>query len=68
MGIGVMNFSVTSLVGNYADHLAEAGLQPKEPCSSRSFAPPSTPGTPTVLETELCITIGKPAYRGSGRQ
>jgi 2-keto-4-pentenoate hydratase/2-oxohepta-3-ene-1,7-dioic acid hydratase in catechol pathway len=59
--------------GNYADHLAEAGLQPKEPVffaklRSAVIGPDEpiripTPDTHTDWEAELCIIIGKPAYR-----
>ena len=59
--------------GNYADHLAEAGLQPKEPVffsklRSAVIGPDQpiripTPDTHTDWEAELCIIIGKPAYR-----
>jgi 2-keto-4-pentenoate hydratase/2-oxohepta-3-ene-1,7-dioic acid hydratase in catechol pathway len=59
--------------GNYADHLAEAGLRPKEPVffsklRSAVIGPDEpiripTPDTHTDWEAELCIIIGKPAYR-----
>jgi 2-keto-4-pentenoate hydratase/2-oxohepta-3-ene-1,7-dioic acid hydratase in catechol pathway len=59
--------------GNYADHLAETGLHPTEPvffCKLRSavIGPDEpiripTPETHTDWEAELCIIIGKPAYR-----
>lgn len=59
--------------GNYADHLAEAGLHPKEPVffsklRSAVIGPDEpiripTPDTHTDWEAELCIIIGKPAYR-----
>ncbi|MGB8207421.1 MAG: fumarylacetoacetate hydrolase family protein [Mycobacterium sp.] len=59
--------------GNYADHLAEAGLQPKEPVffaklRSAVIGPDEpiripTPDTHTDWEAELCIIIGKTAYR-----
>jgi 2-keto-4-pentenoate hydratase/2-oxohepta-3-ene-1,7-dioic acid hydratase in catechol pathway len=59
--------------GNYADHLAEAGLAPKEPVffsklRSAVIGPDEpiripTPDTHTDWEAELCIIIGKPAYR-----
>jgi 2-keto-4-pentenoate hydratase/2-oxohepta-3-ene-1,7-dioic acid hydratase in catechol pathway len=59
--------------GNYADHLAETGLHPKEPVffsklRSAVIGPDEpiripTPDTHTDWEAELCIIIGKPAYR-----
>jgi 2-keto-4-pentenoate hydratase/2-oxohepta-3-ene-1,7-dioic acid hydratase in catechol pathway len=59
--------------GNYADHLAEAGLHPKEPVffsklRSAVIGPDEpiripTPDTHTDWEAELCIIVGKPAYR-----
>jgi 2-keto-4-pentenoate hydratase/2-oxohepta-3-ene-1,7-dioic acid hydratase in catechol pathway len=59
--------------GNYADHLAETGLHPTEPVffsklRSAVIGPDEpiripTPETHTDWEAELCIIIGKPAYR-----
>ncbi|OBC01665.1 hypothetical protein A5784_18345 [Mycobacterium sp. 852013-50091_SCH5140682] len=59
--------------GNYADHLAETGLAPKEPVFFSKLrsavvgpdAPIRIPSTDTQTdwEAELCIIIGKPAYR-----
>ena len=59
--------------GNYQDHLAEAGLAPKEPVffsklRSAVIGPDEpiripTRDTHTDWEAELCIIIGKPAYR-----
>jgi 2-keto-4-pentenoate hydratase/2-oxohepta-3-ene-1,7-dioic acid hydratase in catechol pathway len=59
--------------GNYADHLAEAGLHPKEPVffaklRSAVIGPGEairipTPETHTDWEAELSIIIGKPAYQ-----
>ncbi|MBI5341571.1 MAG: fumarylacetoacetate hydrolase family protein [Mycolicibacterium rufum] len=59
--------------GNYADHLAETGLRPKEPVffsklRSSVIGPGEpiripSPTTQTDWEAELCVVIGKPAYR-----
>lgn len=59
--------------GNYQDHLDETGLAPKEPVffsklRSAVVGPEEairipTPATNTDWEAELCIIIGKPAYR-----
>jgi 2-keto-4-pentenoate hydratase/2-oxohepta-3-ene-1,7-dioic acid hydratase in catechol pathway len=59
--------------GNYADHLAETGLTPKEPVffsklRSSVIGPGEpiripSPDTHTDWEVELCIIISKPAYR-----
>jgi 2-keto-4-pentenoate hydratase/2-oxohepta-3-ene-1,7-dioic acid hydratase in catechol pathway len=59
--------------GNYADHLAETGLHPTEPVffsklRSAVIGPDEpiripTPETHTDWEAELCVVIGKPAYR-----
>jgi 2-keto-4-pentenoate hydratase/2-oxohepta-3-ene-1,7-dioic acid hydratase in catechol pathway len=59
--------------GNYQDHLDETGLAPKEPVffaklRSAVIGPQEairipTPDTDTDWEAELCVIIGKPAYR-----
>jgi len=59
--------------GNYAGHLAETGLHPTEPVffsklRSAVIGPDEpiripTPETHTDWEAELCVVIGKPAYR-----
>jgi 2-keto-4-pentenoate hydratase/2-oxohepta-3-ene-1,7-dioic acid hydratase in catechol pathway len=59
--------------GNYADHLAEAGLAPKEPVffsklRSAVIGPGEpiripSPDTHTDWEVELAVIIGKPAHR-----
>lgn len=59
--------------GNYQDHLAETGLAPSEPVffaklRSAVIGPHEairipSPDTHTDWEAELCIIIGKPAYR-----
>jgi 2-keto-4-pentenoate hydratase/2-oxohepta-3-ene-1,7-dioic acid hydratase in catechol pathway len=59
--------------GNYADHLAEAGLHPKEPVffaklHSAVIGPGEairipTPETHTDWEAELSVIISKPAYQ-----
>ena len=59
--------------GNYQDHLDETGLTPTEPVffsklRSAVIGPGDairipTPDTDTDWEAELCIIIGKPAYR-----
>ncbi|MET0454293.1 MAG: fumarylacetoacetate hydrolase family protein [Mycobacterium sp.] len=64
--------------GNYQDHLDETGLAPKEPVffsklRSAVIGPGEairipTPRTNTDWEAELCIIIGKPAYRVSAER